>query len=161
MPRSMCSGSTSQSLLLQVGLLTAQERYGFGARQLSQSLLLQVGLLTAEVGETGEMQVSIPSSSGRSSNGLGAYGISEDHPVSIPSSSGRSSNDSWRGDFELRFPSQSLLLQVGLLTTPSRQTWKMPAVSIPSSSGRSSNGRSRVQLQPRECLNPFFFRSVF
>ncbi len=102
----------------------------------SQSLLLQVGLLSraAEYAWRSDA-VSIPSSSGRSSKSeIGP--ISEERAVSIPSSSGRSSKLRLFAAV-LQRPSQSLLLQVGLL----RRGWSI--------------------LHPRPRLNPFFFRSVF
>ncbi len=83
----------------------------------SQSLLLQLSLLTLEVGELR----------------LRVY-------VSIPSSSGQSSNIEVRRQKARREKSQSLLLQVSLLTSKIALLDVVLAVSIPSSSGQSSNG---------------------
>ncbi len=152
-------------------------------------------------------KVSIPSSSGRSSNPGVRLLASDSSAVSIPSSSGRSSNDELKL-FLAQAKSQSLLLQVGLLTNRGQAGPHARSVSIPSSSGRSSNGSPgcgpqggawsqslllqvglltlkccvRMEDTPSqslllqvglltagafktpsalECLNPFFFRSVF
>ncbi len=104
----------------------------------SQSLLLQVGLLRSSLQTAPRGWVSIPSSSGRSSKSSGP-----------PSSPGGPT-------------SQSLLLQVGLL---SRFAGRASMLSLKSQSLLLQVGLLSsilgLLLDEQGSLNPFFFRSVF